>query len=67
MEKLTRRETAHTKRVLRILEDAALRIQTLLEGDETPFPNTTRKALVELMAARNNAQVRILMRNAEAI
>jgi hypothetical protein len=69
MEKLTKREYAHTRRILRILEDAIKKMQPLAESADADsiFPNTTKKALVELLTVRNSTQIRIVARNAEAI
>lgn len=66
---LTQRELRHTNRVVRLLDDAVKKMQSLSEAANSSqtFPNTTQRALIELMNVRSNTQIRIVARDAKAI
>lgn len=67
--KLTVKERLHTRRVLRVLEDAKKALLELSADakENKLFPNTTLKAYVAVSGILHATEVRITARDASAI
>lgn len=69
MERLTHKERLHTRRVLRVLEDAKKKLYELAQraSDTQLFPKTSLKAYAEVSEVLNRTELRVNSRNAEVV
>lgn len=66
---MTKVEQQHMKRVLRVLDKASRELAKLNRHARFAdvWPKTTEKAYVEILQARNHAEIRFAAHNAQAI